>query len=1450
MPINNSYSQTPKRIFTNKPFIKGMTYTNADLDPYVCRAMANLELESSNSATKTRLGAVNEIIGNAGETAYAFYNKYVLFSNFVLENDYDVTGVVKANNSLGIRVLDKELKEHEFCDTIITNNSELEIYNGRLSVSGGEAGMALSGKTIYALKMNEGDIPHCINNEDFSFLFFGIIASGSTQVYKGMIKLYYHVAANKIVIETITPSIVDNVDVTDTGMNILSDNPSIYKDYLTYPEHDFYRDYMGDIVEDSDKKVIDILTIAMYDNAVASNPYSVTTNANVLKGIDKTRTDNVYIRPYVAMPNGTNYGAIITATNSYGTLLYYNFNSNQFESTSVSTVTTNINTDIPIPTYITSTYTNTVSLNVDPQTSTPTMSSISVPAMYLVAKKATTSRLLSDNNNYADVFNINKTEATLYKQYSSSATYNTPANPSTQSITFNGTKIDYSFYEIINNRSSRTYVTDTQRYLSRLQEDYTRPYICMVAESLNSNNYADNGIYVRCPIIAKLYDPLGNSTISISDISNIYFSNDIECTITANGVTYIFALEPDTYETSFNSPSISYLNDDHHYCNINFGDITIKMKPISVYDGSTLQTSNVNGMFKAALSTLSDLGTPVANIGQGGYYRPDAHTWSSIGFTIDTRRYNITFSGGSNSNAIFNYTVRLNQTNTQGFIDAPASTVVNNVLTLNLENTLLVTSDAQIKTDVSYTVLDNNISNLSTYIKVQSNLFYYDDISTDISLENAIAIAKYGYVENTSTNISVSTTQTRQGVYETYVRRLYNTISTKNLNIPVKQSAFSDINGSTIKVKLFPITGSTSSGTPPETYFFENTSAVEQTLYTIRTDKFDAIDHTEISYNNNIKTTPTRVCNHLGHIVLWGDNTGSNSLYYSEHNNPSYFPSNYVFTFDNPIVYAYSHNGNLIVFTTDDIYMLHSGNVPSTKDTTGKEVAFTQTLIQSNTRLGKDNIHTVRSIGKDVFFINNNNNGYLLKANKYVSNVSDVYLVRITNQINDLLDDPFAYANERYNKWIPNTTDTEQSLSPSYIHFIGGVSTTGFTAINDFSNMQVTDGDTISYNNIDYRLADINTPEVVHPYNSSNDNDYLGTTSTEFLKYMLSQCTAVYIKDTNDTDKYGRHIAYINMIINNSLVSVNATMLYNGLATFFDEVHDTILVKLSKKCAALAVQLKNGLHNNYKYKELLSSDFNVTREYQVAYIGAVYNLSLKDSWDYNSFKLYTYATNSYIYIFQAIKLSLGKSITIIYKYNIDSKVWITYDILGYLLPQDIINDYNVVGFKILTNNSEGLYGYPSITSFKDKSDITRIVYTLSNNNEYVLGTSTTIKRNINVYFDSGNQSISLMNDKLFREIKLSLGSLPNSLLDMDYAIDVYVDGKLVIPNQTNTCGHIHQVPVNRHYRGTQENVNGFQKVTFFAPARGRIPRVVFSLNCDSDINILEYAIVYMQLNAK
>jgi hypothetical protein len=55
---------------------------------------------------------------------------------------------------------------------------------------------------------------------------------------------------------------------------------------------------------------------------------------------------------------------------------------------------------------------------------------------------------------------------------------------------------------------------------------------------------------------------------------------------------------------------------------------------------------------------------------------------------------------------------------------------------------------------------------------------------------------------------------------------------------------------------------------------------------------------------------------------------------------------------------------------------------------------------------------------------------------------------------------------------------------------------------------------------------------------------------------------------------------------------------------------------------------------------------------------------------------------------------------------------------------------------------------------------------------------------------------------------------------------------------------------DKHFKGKQDTANGFKKITFFAPSRGRIPRYTVDITCDSDINILEYAIVYLQLNAK
>ena len=72
MAINNVYSQTPKRIFTNKPFINGMVYTNSDLNPGVCKVVSNLDLEASNTATRLRPGSENKAVTNDSNSNIVF----------------------------------------------------------------------------------------------------------------------------------------------------------------------------------------------------------------------------------------------------------------------------------------------------------------------------------------------------------------------------------------------------------------------------------------------------------------------------------------------------------------------------------------------------------------------------------------------------------------------------------------------------------------------------------------------------------------------------------------------------------------------------------------------------------------------------------------------------------------------------------------------------------------------------------------------------------------------------------------------------------------------------------------------------------------------------------------------------------------------------------------------------------------------------------------------------------------------------------------------------------------------------------------------------------------------------------------------------------------------------------------------------------------------------------
>lgn len=99
---------------------------------------------------------------------------------------------------------------------------------------------------------------------------------------------------------------------------------------------------------------------------------------------------------------------------------------------------------------------------------------------------------------------------------------------------------------------------------------------------------------------------------------------------------------------------------------------------------------------------------------------------------------------------------------------------------------------------------------------------------------------------------------------------------------------------------------------------------------------------------------------------------------------------------------------------------------------------------------------------------------------------------------------------------------------------------------NLYKVVRVVDGDTIV---IDYngtgekvRLIGIDTPESVHP--DADKNTKWGNTASDYTKYMLSGKYVGVEFDVEQTDKYGRLLAYVYL----DGKMYNKTLLENGFA--------------------------------------------------------------------------------------------------------------------------------------------------------------------------------------------------------------------------------------------------------------------------------------------------------------
>lgn len=1427
MAINNVYNQTPKRIFTNKPFVKGMSYTNADMQPYVCRVVSNLEMDSSNTATHVRQSIHNKYIVSGAEII-KFFDKYLILSNFITENTYryNYKGIDMTDSneySLGIEVKDNAFDSvYSIYDYILYNDTDIH-YDTKLSHSGTHfCKINDDGYAIFVLKLNDGTVPYCINSNNKSLSFFGQIYSTQSglRMYSGLITTYFHAAADKVIIEVNRPTIVSPEDVTNYGVNIIADNPLIYRDYVHFNNgDDTYLDYASGVSD----KLIDITTVQVYDSAVDPINKETHSTANLVNGFNKNEEGNIYVRPYVVLPKG-NYNAVLKANvsgdlqNSY----YYNFASNTFVNDPTFKQLAPSSEDSGAIECITYKYGDGMK-RLNNTFASISNFDVSTPCDIEVSSSYNLFSLIPSAGG--------KCELSSTEMYNKFKTIDIDVKHAKHNL---AELCDY----VYGNRSwcgsfSGNAATAVNTDFDDIQIDeriihgmvYPLSQVRFKSKSVNDNFTLTEGKYeVDVPLDLEVRTSFFRNGPQ-REFKYVHNNNDKKPVGIAVNVKNTFF----TYNGD-KMPNDTVWTDSLHIYHVNKADI----------NNGNIKWCGINSNIPFENESTVELRcNRYMNATCTAYFTEDTYNSNIVDIEIQCR-ITVFPSNFSYSYEDVPYLIlKLVELMPSYYSFFDVSYTIPNVTGVlkYIVTSVGVTADIDLEA-LNDIVPGGNISTVCTEYDISDTMTYTADnyIADDTvlsSIPKSVLMDNYKPYEDSDAGYdiyialpSIKLTDYRYytSINDTYIKAIQSVgsdnVINSNYNIPIQKNAINNIsstidNGAvTFTVFIFP----------KSTYnTIDSADSVQATSAVIKTYEEDILNYNALANETNFKAGIDHIAMHLGHYVMWGKETKSNTLYYSEYNNSAYIPSMYAIDFDKPIVHVHTHQNNLIVFTTDDIYILHSGNVPSTTVQDGSEIPFTKSIIQSNTRLGYNNINTVKSIGKDIFFITDSGDGYLLKTNRYVSDASDTYLIKVTNQIEDLLKNPYEYCLSRAKNYNYNLELAKPiPFSPAGVRYQNS-SIDSFQITNDLFNyhtisntndITVQDGDTFYYNGTSFRLADVNTPEL----QSDDRLSVVAKTMLDMLLHLPNKTVNVLYRD-DVKDHYGRYIAWVAVGDSDNIIYVNSEMIRLGLAHYYmpHEYSHLITingelgsVKASEYCNTYfteAITYNRGIHNNVPYLEQIEGN-------------TPYNIV-----DVNTYKLFTYATNSYIYIVQSILLDNGKGMTIIYKYNIDSRVWVIYDFIGAVFPVDIVSDSSKTGFAMLCANVNKAFvaqNYSYLTFSNNNIDINE----MSGTSNY-----------IHAYFDTGNQALAIMNDKLFREFKLSLGSNYSNNLNIAYNIKMYLDD-IEVKNR------------DKHLQGVINHQNCIDKLTVLAPGRGRVPRFTVDLECMTDVNILEYAIVYLQLNAK
>lgn len=140
-------------------------------------------------------------------------------------------------------------------------------------------------------------------------------------------------------------------------------------------------------------------------------------------------------------------------------------------------------------------------------------------------------------------------------------------------------------------------------------------------------------------------------------------------------------------------------------------------------------------------------------------------------------------------------------------------------------------------------------------------------------------------------------------------------------------------------------------------------------------------------------------------LIVWGVDSGSNILFFSDINDPSYFPyPNNISVFDEPVIKAVPFQDNLLVFTTTKIWKI-------TLSEDG--MSWHEECIQKNLRVTPEEAHLIKPLTNMVFFKSGLYYYLLTPSSK---GTGELVIANISKPITDILEKPILFFNELESK--------------------------------------------------------------------------------------------------------------------------------------------------------------------------------------------------------------------------------------------------------------------------------------------------------------------------------------------------------------------------------------------------------------------------------------------------